>query len=206
MNKVALYARVSTNNGSQDTEVQLSELRRYCRQRGWVVSKEYMDHMSGVNDKRPGFQEMMADARQRRFDTVLVWKFDRFARSTSALITALEEFRKLGVDFISYSEQIDTSTPMGKAMFTMISAVAEFERSLIAERVSAGLARAKERGVRLGRPRVGFDVNRAMTLKAQGRSWSELAASLKVSSSTIRRTLYPLFKNHGTGDAAIPAQ
>ncbi len=206
MNKAVLYARVSTNNGSQDTEVQLSQLRRYCKQRGLIVYKEYIDHISGTKEQRPGFQALLADARQRRVDTVLVWKFDRFARSTRFLITALEEFNEMGIDFISFSEQIDTSTPMGKAMFTMISAIAEFERSLIAERVSAGLIRAKERGVKLGRPRVGFDVNKAFKLRAEGCSWSELSKALRVSSSTLRRTLYPLFKNHGTGEPVIPAQ
>ena len=206
MNKVALYARVSTNNGSQDTEVQLSQLRRYCRERGLAIYKEYVDQISGAKDNRPGFQTMMSDIRQRKADTLLVWKFDRFARSTRALINALEEFRALRINFISYSEQVDTSTPMGKAMFTMISAIAEFERSLIAERVSAGLVRARERGVRLGRPRAGFDVNKALELKAHGHSWSQLAKTLKVSSSTLRRTLYPLLKNHGTGEGLLPAQ
>lgn len=206
MKKAALYARVSTNNGSQDTEVQLSQLRRYCSQRGWCIYKEYIDHISGAKEQRPGFQSMMADARQCKVDAVLVWKFDRFARSTKALITALEEFNELGVDFISFSEQVDTSTPMGKAMFTMISAIAEFERSLIAERVSAGLARARERGVRIGRPRAGFDVNRALKMKAEGQSWAELAKALKVSSSTLRRTIYPLLKTHGTEHTDIPDQ
>ncbi len=206
MKKAALYARVSTNDGSQDTEVQLSQLRRYCKQRGLIVYKEYIDHISGTKEQRPGFQTLLADARQRRVDTVLVWKFDRFARSTKALITALEEFQALGIDFISFSEQVDTSTPMGKAMFTMIGAIAEFERSLIAERVSAGIAHARERGVRIGRPRTGFDVNRALTLKSEGWSWAEMAKALKVSSSTLRRTVYPLLKNHGTGTRAIPVQ
>lgn len=206
MNKVALYARVSTNNGSQDVEVQLSQLRTYCEQRGYVIYHEYIDHMSGSEEQRPGFQTMMADARQRRIDTVLVWKFDRFARSTKALIMALEEFKMLGVDFISFSEQIDTSTPMGMAMFTVIGAIAEFERSLIKERVSAGLKLARERGVKLGRPRAGFDFNKALLLKSEGWSWAELAKSLNVSSSTIRRGIYPLLKNHGTGSAVIPAQ
>ena len=112
----------------------------------------------------------------------------------------------LGIDFISYSEQVDTSTPMGKAMFTMISAMAEFERSLIQERVCAGLKHAIKRGVKLGRPRVGFDVNKALRLKDEGWSWAELARTLKVSSSTLRRVLYPLLKNHGTEMARILAQ
>ncbi len=151
--------------------------------------------MSGASDDRPALAELMADARCRKLDAVMVWRFDRFARSTKALVLALEEFQTLGVDFISYSEQIDTSLPMGKAMFMMISAMAEFERSLIRERVCAGLNRARERGVRLGRPRKGFDVHTALCLKREGHSWSELSKVMKVSSATLRRTLYPLLKN-----------
>jgi len=122
MKKAALYARVSTNNGRQNVDMQLSVLKDYCRQRNFTIFSQYVDHETGATEERPSFKRLMADARQRSIDTVLVWKFDRFARSTKALITALEEFNALGIDFISYSEQIDTSTPMGKAMFTMISA------------------------------------------------------------------------------------
>lgn len=162
--------------------------------------------MTGSREDRPGFMAMMADARQRKIDIVFVWKFDRFARSTRALISALEEFRSLGIDFISYSEQVDTSTPMGKAMFTIVSAIAEFERSLIKERVCAGLQLAKKRGVKLGRPRVGFDINKAIKLKAEGCSWAELAKALKISSSTLKRTLYPLLKNPDGQTGCIPDQ
>ena len=203
---VGLYARVSTNDGRQDTEVQLSPLRQYCRGRQFHILAEYVDHMSGSREDRPAFIRMMADARHRKLDAVLVWKFDRFARSTRELVLALEEFQALGVDFISYSEQIDTGSPMGKAMFTMISAMAEFERSLISQRVHAGLERARERGVKLGRPRKGFDVNTALRLKRQGSSWAQLAGTLKVSSATLRRTLYPLLKNPTPGTAPSPAQ
>ncbi len=206
MKNVGLYARVSTASGRQDTEVQLLALREYCHRRGFRIADEYIDHMSGVRTDRPAFTRLMADARQRELDGVVVWKFDRFARSTRALVLALEEFQSLGVDFISYSEQIDTGSPMGKAMFTMISAIAEFERSLINERVRAGLHRARENGVILGRPCKGFDVNAALRLKRQGSSWNEMARALKVSSSTLRRTLYPLIKNHGTENAPVLAQ
>lgn len=193
--KIGLYARVSTNNGRQDVEVQLQPLREYCKQRGFTIYREYVDHLSGYNDDRPSLKQMMDDARKRKMDTVLVWRFDRFARSTKALVLALEEFRQLGVDFISYSENIDTSTPMGKVMFTMISAMAEFERSLIQERVCAGLKKAKADGVRLGRPKVGFDVKRAVELKLAGFTWARLANEMKVSSATLRRFVPPLLKN-----------
>lgn len=194
--RVALYARVSTNNGKQNVEVQLQPLRQYCNQRNFTVYKEYIDHMSGANDDRPSLKQMMDDIRKRRVDSVLVFRFDRFARSTKSLVLALEEFRELQVDFISYSENIDTSTPMGKAMFTMVSAMAEFERSLIQERVVAGLNKAKADGVRLGRPKVGFDVNRAVELKLAGFTWARLANEMEVSSSTLRRLIPPLLKNH----------
>lgn len=206
MTNAGLYARVSTNDGRQDTEVQLSPLREYCRRREFHIFAEYVDRMSGSREDRPAFSDMMTAARQRKLDAVLVWRFDRFARSTKALILALEEFHALGVDFISYSEQIDTGLPMGKAMFTMISAIAEFERSLIRQRVHAGLERARERGVRLGRPRKGFDVNAALRLKREGSSWSQLAGALKVSSATLRRTLYPLLKNPSLNTAHVLAQ
>ncbi len=150
--RVALYARVSTTD--QSTDSQLLDLRRYVRERGWNSFKEYVDEgISGTKDSRPALNELMNDAKKRRFDVVLVWRFDRFARSTKHLILALEEFKNLGVDFISYQENIDTSSPLGSAIFTIISAVAQLERDIIAERVKAGLRRARENGKKLGRPR-----------------------------------------------------
>lgn len=188
MKKIGLYARVSTNN--QDTEVQLKQLRTYCKQRKLTIYKEYVDHMTGSRENRPGFLRIMGDARTRKIDAVLVWKFDRFARSTKALIMALEEFRVLGVDFISYTEQVDTSTPMGKAMFTMISAIAEFERSLIQERVVAGLKRAREKGVKLGRPRVAINIQEAIRLRdKENLGYKQIARRLGLPRTTLYRTL-----------------
>ena len=150
--RIAVYARVSTSD--QSTESQLLDLRRYVRERGWDIFKEYVDEgISGTKDSRPALNELMDDARKRRFDVVLVWRFDRFARSTKHLILALEEFKNLGVDFVSFQENIDTSSPLGSAIFTIISAVAQLERDIIAERVKAGLRRARENGKKLGRPR-----------------------------------------------------
>ncbi len=187
--RAGLYARVSTNDGRQDAEVQLSQLRTYSRQRGFAIQYEYIDHISGACEDRSGYHQLIADARQRKLDAVLVWKFDRFARSTKALVLALEEFNTLGVDFVSYTEQIDTTTPMGKAMFTMVSAMAEFERSLIRERVAAGLQRARERGVKLGRPRVGFDMVKALQLRSDGMSLRNIAKELGISYTSVRRYL-----------------
>jgi len=150
--RVAIYARVSTTD--QSTDSQLLDLRRYVSERGWHTFKEYTDNgVSGTKDSRPALNELMNDAKKRRFDVLLVWRFDRFARSTKHLILALEEFRNLGVDFVSYQENIDTSSPLGSAIFTIISAVAQLERDIIAERVKAGLRRAKENGRTLGRPK-----------------------------------------------------
>jgi len=135
--RVALYARVSTTE--QSNESQLLDLRRYVSDRGWQTYKEYCDNgISGTKDSRPTLNELMGDAKKRKFDAVLVWRFDRFARSTRHLINALEEFKNLGIDFVSYQENIDTSSPLGGAIFTIISAVAQLERDIIAERVKAG--------------------------------------------------------------------
>ena len=152
--RVALYARVSTSD--QTTESQLLDLRRYVRDRGWQTFNEYCDNgISGTKDSRPALNQLIDDAKKCRFDVVLVWRFDRFARSTKHLILALEAFRNLGIDFVSYQENIDTSSPLGGAIFTIISAVAQLERDIIAERVKAGLRRARESGKQLGRPRPG---------------------------------------------------
>jgi DNA invertase Pin-like site-specific DNA recombinase len=150
--KIAIYARVSTKNG-QDLVMQLVELREYIRNRKWKIAGEYVDSgTSGASDSRPELNRLMAYANRRRFDVVVVWKFDRFARSVSHLLRALETFRALGIEFVSLSENIDTSAPTGKMVFTVLASVAELERSLIGERVRAGLRNAKARGTQLGRP------------------------------------------------------
>jgi DNA invertase Pin-like site-specific DNA recombinase len=131
----------------------------------------------------------MADAHKRRFDVVCVWRFDRFARSVSHLLRALETFKALGIDFVSFSEQMDTSTPAGKMVFTVLGAVAELERSLIVERVRAGLRNARAKGKRLGRPRVTVDAAKIARLHAQGRSIREIAEELGYSRSLVHKTL-----------------
>jgi DNA invertase Pin-like site-specific DNA recombinase len=163
-------------------------LRRYVSERGWNIYKEYVDEgISGTKDSRPALNELMNDAKKRRFDVVLVWRFDRFARSTKHLILALEEFR--GIDFVSYQENIDTSSPLGSAIFTIISAVAQLERDIIAERVKAGLRRARENGKRLGRPSKKVDRYEIRRLRSEGRSLREIAAELNVSKNTVARHL-----------------
>src|SRR2546425_8536392 len=153
IHRVALYARVSTSNGQQDPEMQLRELREYAGRRGWQITEEYIDQgVSGSKDSRPALNRLVGDAHRRRFEAVLVWRFDRFARSVSHLLRALENFQALGVDFVSLSENVDTSTPTGKMVFTVLGAVAELERALIVERVKAGMRNARSKGKRIGRP------------------------------------------------------
>ena len=194
--RVALYARVSTKNKDQDPETQLVALREFAGHRGFEIIGEYIDiGISGSKARRPELDRMMTDAKRRRFDAVLVARFDRFARSTRHLVLALDEFQALGIDFISLSESVDTSTPMGKMICTVIGAVAELERSLIRERVSMGLKRARREGKRLGRPRVKVDSPRIAGLRIQGRSWREITDMLGVSKGTAQRAVQALPKN-----------
>jgi len=187
--KVALYTRVSTND--QSVQMQSSDLKGYCQQRRFEVYKEYADQgISGTKDKRPGLDELMDDARKKKFDAVLCWRFDRFARSTKHLITALEEFRHLGIDFISYQENIDTASPLGKAMFTIVSAIAELERNILLERVRAGLKRAKENGAILGRPkRLDLDVKELQKMRKKGLSFRQIAKQVKACPGTVYKSL-----------------
>jgi len=187
--KVALYARVSTTD--QSTESQLLDLRRYTQDRSWQIFKEYVDEgISGTKDSRPALNELMNNAKKRRFDMVLVWRFDRFARSTKHLILALEEFKNLGIDFVSYQENIDTSSPLGSAIFTIISAVAQLERDIIAERVKAGLRRAKENGKKLGRPKgSSIDTELVQELRKEGLTMAKIAEQMNSSAATVCRAL-----------------
>jgi DNA invertase Pin-like site-specific DNA recombinase len=203
--RVALYARVSTakcekcskrlsdHSGQghdykgQDAEVQLRELREYVAARGWLIAEIYTDTVTGSKESRPGLNRLMTDASRRSFDVVVVWRFDRFARSVSHLLRALEQFQALGVDFVSLSESVDTSTPTGKMIFTVLGAVAELERSLIVERVKAGLRNARAKGRRLGRPPIFVSQNRIDTLREAGASWRAIAKEIGVGLGTVHR-------------------
>ena len=187
--RAALYARVSTVNHGQDVGLQLDELRQVAAQRGWHAV-EYVDQgISGAKDSRPALDRLMADAQAGKLDLVAVFRFDRFARDTRHLLVALEEFRQLSVDFVSLREQVDTSTPLGKAMFTIIAAVAELERDILRERVIAGVRRAQAAGKHCGRPRVDMDLRPALALLKEGRSLKEVARILTISRATLRRRL-----------------
>ena len=166
--------------------MQIRELEEYCQRRGWQIHDIYVDNgVSGKKDSRPQLNRMMQDAHERRFSVVVVWRFDRFARSVSHLLRALETFNALGIQFVSLSEQVDTSTPMGKMVFTVLGAVAELERNLIVERVRAGLRHARAKGKRLGRPKKYVDAAQIASLRFSGASWRTIARRMGVSVGTV---------------------
>jgi DNA invertase Pin-like site-specific DNA recombinase len=193
--RVGIYARVSTANNGQDPTMQTRELKEYAERRGWTVSGEYVDvGISGTKEKRPELDRLMVDAHRRRFDAVVVWKFDRFARSVSHLLRALETFKAQGIEFVSFSEQLDTSTPAGKLVFTVLGAVAELERSLIVERVRAGMRNARARGKQIGRPPLTLlsgDMRRSIyeVHKAGGATLRQLAARFSTSIGSVQRSI-----------------
>ncbi|PYS52723.1 MAG: resolvase [Acidobacteria bacterium] len=189
MNLQEGLARVSTKNHGQTTETQAVALREYAAHRGFEIVEEYRDEgISGSKDSRPALDRLMKDARARHFDVVIVARFDRFARSVSHLLRALDEFNHLGIDFVSLSESIDTSTPMGKMIFTVLGAVAELERNLIKERVHMGISRARKEGKQLGRPKRIFDREKARTM-LQSMSIREVSRQLGVSRGVVERVL-----------------
>lgn len=193
--RAAIYARVSTANNGQDPRVQTRELGEFCEHRGWTLVPEYVDvGISGTKEKRPALDRLMADAHRRKFDVVVVWRFDRFARSVSHLLRALETFQSLGIEFVSLSEQMDTSTPTGKMVFTVLGAVAELERSLIVERVKAGLRNARAKGKRLGRPKKAVDATTVVRLRKQGLPLRAIASRMGVGLATLHRASVPRSK------------
>jgi DNA invertase Pin-like site-specific DNA recombinase len=186
---VAIYARVSTDR--QRVDMQIRELRDFVKRSGWTIFNEYTDQgYTGANTKRPAFAEMMFEARKRKFDVLLVWKLDRLSRSLKDLINTLDELGSLGIHFISYDNNLDTTTPTGKLVFQIIGAVAEFEKDIIRERVRAGLENAKQKGKRLGRPSVNSDIlEEAKELRKQGLSFRRIEKDLGVGEGTIRKQI-----------------
>ncbi len=198
----ALYARVSTRKlqdtmkdiepaWKQDPEVQLLPLRQLAKSRGWQAV-EYVDRFSGAIESRPDLDRLMEDVRRHRIKVVVVWKFDRFARTTRQLINVMEEFRVLGVDFISHTEAVDTTTPMGRAMFGMLAVFAELERETIRERIKAGIDKRRRQGKTVGRQRVVFDREKLVELYASGLSVSQVAAAMQLRRSTAGKYLQVL--------------
>ena len=184
---VALYARVSTPE--QNTDAQMLELREYAKRRGFEIQREYVDTVTGSEKRKakdaPAFAELMKDAGRLRFNAVLVWKFDRFARSLRVLVEALQTFSALGIEFVSVTQNIDTTTPGGKLFFHVVAAFAEFEREMIVERTRLGVARAKAKGVEFGRPRDPQMESWVCTLKNQGESVRQIAKITKRSRAGV---------------------
>jgi putative DNA-invertase from lambdoid prophage Rac len=187
---VALYARVST--ADQDCSMQLRELREYCARRGWTIAKEYVDTgFSGAKTSRPELDRLLADARQHRFEAIVTWKLDRLGRSLAHLVATVQELSNLGIRFLAVTQGIDTdaSNPMAKLMFNLLACFAEFERELACERSKAGQDRARAAGKEIGRPKKVFRRDRVHELRAQGVSYNQIAARLKVSKGTVINVL-----------------
>ncbi len=187
MKRAALYMRVSTVD--QHPETQLHDLRAMAQQRGYEIVEEYTDRVSGAKAKRPGLDQMLRDARRNRFQVVLVWASDRIARSVKHFLDVLDELNRLNVEFISFREQIDTGGPLGRAVVVIIGAIAELERSLIVERVRAGMRRAKLEGRHIGRKPLELDRPAILKDRARGQSLAQLAKGHRVSRATIHRIL-----------------
>jgi DNA invertase Pin-like site-specific DNA recombinase len=187
MKRTALYLRVSTMD--QNHETQRLDLRALAAQRGYEIVEEYSDMVSGAKAKRPGLDRLMADARRGKFDIVMVWAFDRMARSVKHFLEVLDELTHLNVEFVSFRENVDTGGPLGRAMITIIGAIAELERSLIIERVRAGMRRAKLEGRRLGRAPLDIDRDAIIRDRQRGLSLGELAKTHRISRTSVGRVL-----------------
>jgi DNA invertase Pin-like site-specific DNA recombinase len=187
MKRAALYLRVSTVD--QHPETQLYDLRELAAQRGFEIVGEYCDQISGTKARRPGLDRMMSDAHRGKFDVVLVWAFDRLARSVVHFLQVLDELNHLGIEFVSRREQVDTGGPMGRAFVVIVSAVAELERSLVVERVRAGMRRAKLEGRAIGRPALLLDRAAIVQDRKRGQSWGQIAHTYCISRTTARRVL-----------------
>ena len=183
--RAALYCRVST--ADQHPETQLYDLRELAKQRGLEIVREYTDIISGAKSKRPGLDQLMADARRHRFDIVIVAAFDRAARNVRHFLEVLDELNQLGIGFISMRENIDTGGPLGRAMVVIVGAIAELERSLIVERVKAGMRRAKLEGRRIGRAPLDIDRAQVVVDRRSGMSLTEVAKKHRVSRGTVCR-------------------
>jgi DNA invertase Pin-like site-specific DNA recombinase len=183
--RAALYCRVST--GDQHLETQLLDLREMAKQRGLEIVREYTDVISGAKSKRPGLDSLMSDARRHRFDVVLVAAFDRIARNVRHFLEVLDELNHLNIQFISLRESVDTGGPLGRALLTIIGAIAELERSLIVERVKAGMRRAKLEGRRIGRTPLNIDRQQVVEDRRSGMSLTKVARNHHISRASVCR-------------------
>lgn len=192
--KVATYSRVSTNKREQKPEVQVGELKRYCKARGFKVTHEIVDRASGGGDDRPGLKRLLQLVRAREVDAVVVVKLDRLFRSLKHLVNTLSEFEALGVKFIATRDQVDLTTPAGRMFVQILGSLAEFERELIRERIMLGLDHARSQGKRLGRPKKN-DYEAVRELRSQGMSYQQIERTLSLSSGSVWRALQGIAKN-----------
>jgi DNA invertase Pin-like site-specific DNA recombinase len=188
MQRAALYMRVSTLD--QHPETQSHDLRQMAAQRGLEIVAEYTDRISGAKARRPGLDQMMADARRGRFDVVLVWASDRIARSVKHFLEVLDELNHLNIEFVSFREPIDTGGPLGRAIVIIIGAIAELERNLIIERVRAGMRRARLEGTHIGRQPLELDREAIQRDRGQGQSIRQIAKGHRISTATVQRVLH----------------
>ena len=187
MKRAVLYMRVSTLD--QHPETQLLDLRQMAAQRGYEIVHEYTDRISGAKARRPGLDQMMTDGRRGRFDVVLVWACDRIARSTRHFLDVLDDLNRIGVEFVSFREQIDTGGPLGRAIVVIIGAIAELERNLIIERVRAGMRRARLEGQHIGRNPLVLDHAAIVRDRQHGQSLRQVAKGHSISTATVQRVL-----------------
>lgn len=189
MKKVAIYARVSTSNKGQDLNTQLLPLKKYCKDKKRDIVQVYTDIMSWAKESRPSLNSLLDDAKEQKFDTVLVFRFDRISRSTRQLIDLLEKFRKLNISFISLNENIDTTTPTGAMMFTIIAAFAKFERDIISERVKFWIQKARSNWKQIGRKKIDVNDNIVILHHNEGLSIRNIAQMMNISKSKVHRIL-----------------
>lgn len=187
--KVATYSRVSTSHHNQNPEVQVHELRRYCEARGWSINYELVDHgYSGGTDARPGLKQLLNLVKERKVDVVIVVKMDRLFRSLKHLVSTLEEWQALGVQFVATKDNIDYTTPAGRLMAQILGSLAEFEKGLLVERTLLGLEHARRTGKILGRPKKRDD-EKIQELRGKGLSYTQIQKELGVSRGSVFRAL-----------------
>lgn len=203
MRRAALYVRVSTSD--QNTATQSHDLRRLAEQRGLQIVHEYQDTISGAKARRPALDQLMTAARQAEFDVVLVWASDRLARSVRHFLETLDELNRLGIEFVSFRENIDTGGPLGRAVVVIVSAVAELERNLIIERVRAGMRRAKLEGRHVGRRRLQVDRDAIVRDRQRGLSLTEVAKAHRVSRAFVCKLIRECRDSAGHEGFPLPA-
>jgi DNA invertase Pin-like site-specific DNA recombinase len=198
MKRAVLYVRVSTPD--QSIEPQLLDLRQMAAARGYEIVREYSDKLSGTKSKRPGLDALLSDAQRHRFDVVMVWAFDRMARSVRHFLEVLDELNHLGIEFVSFRESIDTSGPLGRAMVVIVGAIAELERNLIVERVKAGMRRAKLDGRQIGRSRLDMNREQIVHDRRSGMSLTQVAKKHGISRASVCRVMKVVLRDASVSD------